>query len=178
MTNTNNIVFKCLQIVAWIIFVGLSIEAGALLVNFIISIYNPAFVGNLYEKLDLSRMYLSNKWIFFGVYSFILCIAILKAHLFYVVIVLLTKLDLAKPFNAFVSGQITKISYYTFSIGLISLIGRQNARSMTHYDFDASPLDRFWGDGQAFMIMAAIIYVIATIFKKGVALQEENDLTV
>jgi hypothetical protein len=39
-------------------------------------------------------------------------------------------------------------------------------------------LNQFWADSQAFIIMAAVVYVIATIFSKGVALQNENDLTV
>ena len=55
MSKSNNLVFKGLQIVAWIIFVGLSIEAGGLLVNFVVSIYKPEFVQRLYQKLDLRR---------------------------------------------------------------------------------------------------------------------------
>jgi hypothetical protein len=78
MTKTNNIVFKSLHIIAWIIFVGLSIEAGGLIVNFIFSLYKPEFVQNLYQKLDLSEMYNRNQWAFFGMYSFILFISILN----------------------------------------------------------------------------------------------------
>src|SRR5674476_1630301 len=96
MSKRNNFVFKALHIVAWIIFVGLCIEAGGLIVNFIFSLYKPEFVQNLYQKLDLSQMYNLNKWVFFGVYGFILVIAILKAHLFYIVILLISKLNLLK----------------------------------------------------------------------------------
>ena len=52
MSKTNNFVFWGLYIVAWLIFVGLSIEAGGLIVNFFFSLYKPEFVQNLYEKLD------------------------------------------------------------------------------------------------------------------------------
>ena len=83
MSKTNNLVFKGLKIVAWIIFVSLSIETGALILNFFFSLYNPEFVQNLYIKLDLNEMYKLNKWAFFGMYSFILFISILKAYLFY-----------------------------------------------------------------------------------------------
>ncbi len=48
MTTKNVFIFKGLQIIAWIIFVGLSIEAGALLVNFVFSLYRPEFLHNLY----------------------------------------------------------------------------------------------------------------------------------
>ena len=178
MSQTNNLVFKGLHILAWVIFVGLCIEAGGLIVNFIFSIYKPEFVQNLYQKLDLSDMYNRSKWIFFSVYSFILFISLLKAHLFYVVIRLLSKLDLSKPFSSFVSEQITQISYITFSIGILSYIARQTANSLQHYGFASDNLSEFWADSQAFILMAAVIYVIATIFKKGVEIQNENDLTV
>lgn len=178
MSKTNNFVFKGLKIVAWIIFVGLCIEAGGLIVNFIFSLYRPEFVQNLYQKLDLSEMYERSKWAFFGMYSFILVISILKAFLFYVVIRLLSKLDLVKPFNSFVSEQITQISYYTLSIGLISYIAQQTAKNLLHHGYTTNQLDQFWADSQAFVLMAAVIYVIATIFKKGIEIQNENDLTV
>jgi hypothetical protein len=178
MSKTDNFVFIVLSVVAWLIFVGLSIEAGGLLVNFIFSLYKPEFVHNLYQKLDLSDMYERSKWAFFSMYSFILVIAILKAVLFYVVITLLSKLDLAKPFNSFVSKQITRISYYTFSIGLLSYIAQQTAKNLMHHGFVTDNLNQFWTDSEAFILMAAIVYVIATIFKKGLEIQMENDLTV
>ena len=178
MAKKNKFIFIVLSIVAWIIFVGLSIEAGGLIVNFIFSLYKPEFVQNLYQKLDLSEMYNLSKWAFFSMYSFILIISILKAYLFYLVIELLWKLDLAKPFNSFVSKQITQISYFTLSIGLLSFIARETAKNLLHRGYEIDQLNQFWVDSQAFILMAAIVYVIATIFKKGVEIQNENDLTV
>ena len=178
MSKTNNFVFIGLRIVAWVIFVGLCIEAGGLIVNFIFSLYKPEFVQNLYQKLDLSEMYERSKWAFFSMYSFILVISILKAVLFYVVIVLVSKIDLSKPFNSFVSRQISLISYYTLSIGLLSYIARQSAKNLLHHGIVTDNLNQFWADSQAFILMAAVIYIIATIFKKGIDIQNENDLTV
>ncbi len=178
MSNTNNFVFNGLKIVSWIIFVGLCIEAGGLIVNFFFSLYNPEFVQNLYQKLDLSDMYKSSKRAFFSIYSFILIISILKAILFYTVIVLVTKINLTKPFSEFVSKKISQISYYTFSIGILSYLARQTAKNLQHKGFIIDTLHEFWADSQAFILMAAIIYVIATIISKGVELQNENELTI
>ena len=178
MSKKNNFVFKALHIVAWVIFVGLCIEAGGLIVNFIVSLYKPEFVQNLYQKLDLSQMYNLSKWAFFGMYGFILIISILKAYLFYAVILLISKLNLLKPFNRSVADQITKISYFTFSIGILSNIARQTAQNLQHHGYEIDNLNQFWPDSQAFILMAAVIYVIATIFSKGVEIQDENDLTV
>jgi hypothetical protein len=178
MSKRNNFIFIALHIVAWVIFVGLCIEAGGLIVNFVFSIYKPEFVKNLYQKLDLIEMYDRSKWAFFGMYSFILVVALLKAYLFYIVSMLMYKIDLSKPFNSFVSEQITKISYCTFSIGMLSYIALQTAKNLQHRGYAIDNLNQFWGDSQAFILMAAVIYVIATIFKKGVEIQTENDLTV
>jgi hypothetical protein len=47
-----------------------------------------------------------------------------------------------------------------------------------HRGFVPDNLNQFWADSQAFILMGAVIYIIATIFKKGVDIQNENDLTV
>jgi hypothetical protein len=167
-----------LHVISWIIFVGLSIEAGGLVVNFFFSLYRPEFVQNLYQKLDLSEMYNLSKSAFFGMYSFILVISILKAYLFYVVIMLISQLDLEKPFNTYAANQIKKISYYTLSIGLISYLARETSKHLQHRGLEIDTLNQFWGDSQAYILMAAVLYVIATIFSRGVEIQNENDLTV
>lgn len=178
MKAKNNFAFIVLNIVAWIIFVGLSIEAGGLIVNFIFSVFKPEMVPNLYQKMDLSELYNRSQWAFYGMYSFVLVISILKSILFYVVIMLLLKLDLEKPFNSYVSKQITQMSYFTFSIGLLSYIARESAKNLQHRGYEIDQLNQFWVDSQAFILMAAVIYVIAAIFKKGIEIQSENELTI
>ena len=178
MSKTNNLLYKGLLAVAWIIFVSLCIEAGGLMANFIVSIYNPDFVGNLYQKMDLTEIYQHNPWAFFRIYSFILVLALLKAYLFFIVIRLMHKLDFSHPFNDYVSRQISQLGYFTISIGLISYIAMESARKMNSGDFDLGSAADYWSDSQAYILMGAVLYIIATIFKKGVALQAENDLTV
>ncbi len=178
MSKRSSFVFTGLNIVAWIIFVGLCIEAGGLIVNFFFSLYKPEFVQNLYQKLDLSELYHRSKWAFFGMYSFVLIIALLKSYLFYILISLLSKLDLSKPFNNYVSEQISQLSFYTLSIGILSFIAKETAQSLQHRGYELDTLNQFWADSQAFILMAAVIYVVATIFKKGIELQNESDLTV
>ena len=178
MSKMNNVIFIILHVVAWIIFVGLCIEAGALLVNFVFSIFKPEVVGNLYQKLDLSILYQQSQLVFFGMYSFVLFISILKAILFYVVIELLLKLDLTKPFSGFVSNKISQISHYTLSIAIISFIAKQIAKSLQLQGYEIDKLSQFWVDSSAFILMAAIIYIISVIFKRGIKLQEENELTI
>ncbi len=174
----NDFIFKALTFIAWIIFVGLCIEACALLVNFIYSLFNPVVLKNLYQKLDLSEMYNRSTAAYYSIYTFILVIAFLKAGLFYDVIKLVSKLDLNRPFSSFVSKQISSISYTTFAIGLISIVARQTANNLSHKGFDVNRLNDFWVDSQAYILMAGVIYAIATIFKRGIEIQNENDSTI
>ncbi len=174
MSKTNNFVFWGLYVIAWLIFVGLSIEAGGLIVNFFFSIYKPEFVQNLYQNLDLSEMYNRSQWDFYKIYSLILSIAVLKACLFYAVIRLMHTMDFSKPFNHFVSKQISSISYYTFSIGILSYIAQKTAETIPKTE----NLYKFFSDSEAFILMSAVVYIIAVIFKKGIELQNENDLTI
>ncbi|WP_313807823.1 DUF2975 domain-containing protein [Flavobacterium sp.] len=178
MTKTNKFVFWGLYVIFWLIFVGICIEAGGLLVNFVFSIFKPEVVPNLYQKLDLSEMYNSSKMAFFGIYGFILAISIMSAILVYTVIRLMHKMDLTKPFDTFISKQIFLISYYTIGIGLFSFIGSQLAKKLMHHGFVPENLNQFWVDSEACIFIGAAIYIIALIFKKGVDLQNENDLTV
>lgn len=178
MVNKSNLVYIGLQIVAWIIFVGLSIEAGALIVNFIFSIFNPDVVANLYQKLDLSSLFARSHNAFYTMYSFILAIAILKARLFYGVIQLTYVFSLTKPFSDAAAKRLIQISYITLSVGLLSYIAREATRNLLHRGYEVEALNQFWADSQAFILMAAILFVISQVFKKGFELQTENDLTV
>ncbi len=178
MAVSSNLVFNGLHVVAWVIFVGLCIEAGGWIVNFIVSLTNPDFVQNLYQKLDITELYANRRAAFFGIYSFVLSISVLKAFLFFLLIRLMHKIDLARPFSSYVSNQITTISYYTISIGLLSIIAQQYVDQLQHRGYVLDTLPTLWTDGNAFILMGAVMYVIATIFKRGVDLQNDTDLTV
>jgi len=178
MSKVNKFIFWFLHVIAWLIFVGLSIEAGGLIVNFVFSVFKPEMVGNLYQKLDLTQVYAKSKWVFYGMYSYAIFISVLKATLFYCLIQLLLKLNLSKPFNSYTADKILQISYYTLSIGILSHLAKETAKSMIKQGFEIDKLGQFWGDSDAFILMAAVVYVIAQIFKRGVELQNENDLTV
>ena len=47
-----------------------------------------------------------------------------------------------------------------------------------HHGYITSNLNAFWADSQAFILMSAVIYIIAQIFKKGIEIQNENELTI
>jgi Protein of unknown function (DUF2975) len=123
-------------------------------------------------------MFHRNKIAFFSMYSFMIVIAVLKSYLFYILNRQMTKLDLEKPFSSFFSKQISQISSFTFAIGLIGYIAHEGSKNLQRYDYKLDQLDKFWVDYDAFIFMAAVVYVIALIFKKGIEFQSEKELTI
>jgi preprotein translocase subunit SecF len=51
-------------------------------------------------------------------------------------------------------------------------------QNISEKGFDVNQLNKYWTDASAFIFMAAIIVIIDTIFKRGIELQSENELTV
>jgi hypothetical protein len=84
----------------------------------------------------------------------------------------------AVSFSDYAAKKITQISYYAFSIGILSYVARQTTKNLSQHGYEIDKLDSFWVDSQAFILMAAVVYIIAAIFQKGVELQNENELTV
>lgn len=178
MSSRTDILIKFLQVISWITFIGLCVQCGALLFNFIFTQFNSVAAKDLYLGLDLSSLFGQNE-IYFGLlFSFAIVVTAIKAYLFFLITQIFSSLNLVKPFSEAVSKLIAHISYYTFSIGLIGAIAHQYAQSLVKRGYDVDAVGQFWNDYSAFLMMAAVIFVIAQIFKKGLELQAENDLTV
>jgi len=178
MLTKNDAILKVLHVVSWIAFIGLCIEAGALIFNFVYSLFKPIASNNIYKGLDLSEIYAIHFPQFIALMSFVLALAILKAYLFYLVVKIFQKLNLVKPFDVEIAKLIEKISYEAIAIAVVSLIAHQFTKRLIQNGYEVSHVENYWNDTAAFLMMAAILFIISQVFKKGIELQNENDLTV
>jgi hypothetical protein len=178
MSKRNNFIWKAIQVICWLIFLGYCIQTGALLFNYIFSLFKPIATHNLYLGIDLSELYLKSKSIYTFVFTLMVVISAFKAYLFFIALKLFKTLNITKPFSENVSAIITKITYCTFSIGIISIIAQEVANQLSEKGYNVGLVERYWNDGGAYLVMTAILFTIAFIFKKGIELQNENDLTV
>ncbi len=178
MSSKTDFIIKALKVVSWIIFIGLCIETGAFLFNYVLSLFKPIATQNLYKGLNLSELYTQSKTNYTFVFSFMIIVSTLKAYVFYIIIQLFQKLNFVKPFSEDISKLISSISYSIFSVGLIGLIAHQYTKQLIQKGFNVNEVEIYWNGSGAFLMMAAIVFVIAQIFKKGIELQNENDLTV
>jgi Protein of unknown function (DUF2975) len=178
MSRRNDFVWKAIQTLCWLIFAGLCVQTGALLFNYVYSLFRPIATQNLHLGLNLSALYDQSKTIYSLLFFLIIAISALKAVVFYFVLKIFTKIKLVKPFTGVVSDLITTISYYAFAVGGLSYLAHEFAQKISGKGYDINMVERYWSDSGAYLMMAAILFVIALIFKKGIELQNENDLTV
>ena len=129
--------------------------------------------NTLYLGLELKN-YNLNTENYIGVASFLIAINAMKTYLAYLVVKLFLKFDISSPFNDRTTSIITDISHYALSIAVVAIIAEAYGKSILKKGI---VLEINWGAEQ-FLFFAGIIYIIALVFKKGVEIQAENELTI
>lgn len=167
-----------ITVVIWSIFIGLCIQAGAMLFTFVYSLFNPVVSQNLYEGLNLSALREQNTWYYGGVLSIVLFIAGQKAYLFFLMIRIFLKINLIQPFSREVSKLISSISYVALEIGAGIIIASGIFKWMQVRGYELDRMPQMMGGGFEFLLMAALLVAIGMVFKRGVEIQDENELTV
>ena len=162
-----------MNVLAWIAFIGLLIVAGSIIISYVVSIRNPQAAKDLYKGMDLSAY----RELGFGHYSFMVgynvMLYITQAYIAYQATRLLSRLNISKPFNADVVKLMQKISYSILCVWLIAML----------YNIHVAILEKSFGvvgryvSGDS-IFLAGIVYVLAQMFKRGVEIQSENELTV
>lgn len=180
---TTNQVLKVLQVLSWILFLGLSVEAGAIIVNTIITLFiNPAGVENFWEGSDyLSSLYKFDQGYFFVIALIMIIVAVLKAIMFYLIIKLFAekKLNISHPFSMELRHFILTMSYLALGIGLFSHFGYKHSVWLTKQGLTTADLQSLNIDGaDVWLFMAVILFLIVQIVKRGIELQNEIDLTI
>lgn len=174
MATSTKKILEILKVFTWIIFIGLCIKTGTVIISFIVSIFNSDAIVNLYMGEDLTEVYTSGLWKYVLINSFLIALPALKAYMFYLVIQLVSGINLEQPFSQSVGTLLIKISKVALEIGVIAIIFNGYAKwllkSGTQFDYDGSSTE--------FLFLAGIVFVIAHIFKRGLELQNENELTV
>lgn len=167
-------VLKIMHFLAWVAFIGFMIKAGAILVSYGVSWANPAAARNLYLGLNLYD--LSQFSFFHYTLSVFLLVAILvmKAFAFYLAIKILAKVNLVNPFKIEVARIIQRIGYVLLATWFVAVAAN------AHIDWLLKTTGELHGDwiDTEFIFMAGLVFIISQVFKRGVEIQSEIDLTV
>ena len=139
--------------------------------------YNPDWAKRTYEA-DLNIFSIREHNIGFYVYAMCLTIAVsaLKALIWYVVFELLSKLKLQTPFSMEVEKKLERIAYLLLGVWIVSSIFW---KIYIYYLSKATGIQLpTYNSGDEYLFIAGIIFIISQIFKRGIEIQEENQLTV
>jgi len=172
-------VLRILHVIAWIIFLGLCIKTGSILYSFFVSLFiNTIAAKNIHMGLDLSDLYRFNTQHYVKFVSYVIALSALKAYIFYLVIKIFLKINFVQPFSTDVSLLISMISVVSLGVGVLTLLANGYTKWLTKKGVDFPDLQQYTGGAGEFLLLGAIIFIIAQIFKKGIEIQSENELTV
>ncbi|WP_438976620.1 DUF2975 domain-containing protein [Polaribacter sp.] len=164
---------KIMYVFAWLAFIGLCIQTGAILISYFVSYSNPEASKDVFGGLNLYEYYNYS----FYQYSLIIIYKVIlfasEAYIAFILIKLLKDLDINNPFNKKVSSLMQKTSFSIFFLWIIAIIHN------THIQFigkkQGFEMELFSSD---FVFLAAVIFIFTKIVQRGIELQTENDLTI
>ena len=167
-------ILTAMNVLAWVTFFGLIIKAGAIIFSYVVSITNPEGAKNLYMGLNLSQIRGYDFWHYTGVVSFLIAIALMEAYAAFLVTKVLSKIKLANPFRMEVAQLMEKISIYIFEIWVLVMLYNAHRGWLSK---SLHELQTNYISGE-FIFLAGVVFVFSQVFKKGVEIQTENELTV
>lgn len=176
MSATSNTVLKIMNVVFWIVFIGLCIKTGAIITSFCVSLFvNAQGAGDLYLGLNLAELMAFSKYHYISTVSLLIALYALKAYIAYLVVKIFMKFNVSSPFSSEVTSLITRISYCALNAGVLSLVASGYTKWLMNNQGVSVPID--WA-GEEILFFAGVLYIVSLVFKKGTELQTENDLTV
>lgn len=177
MKTRTEIVLIVLKYLALLAAIGFSIECGAQILSFVASYINPDWAERTYMADPIwfqIREY--DRWYYIQLMSMIIATSALKAWVWYLIFDLLNKLELKSPFSPFVTKKLESISYLLLGVWIVmTYMGKTYA----HYLVKASGIElpgKYISD--EYLFIAGIVFILSQVFKRGVEMQEENQLTV
>lgn len=177
MKTRTEIILVVSKFVALLAAIKYSIDWGAQLTNFVASFINTDWAKRTYE-VNLDIFNIREKSISYYSYAMCLNIAVsaLKATIWYVVFSLLTKLKLQTPFSMEVEKKLESIAFLSLGVWIVgSIFWAIYAYYLTQDTGIQLPANN---NGDEYFFMAGIVYIISQVFKRGIEIEEENQLTV
>ncbi|MBZ5858459.1 DUF2975 domain-containing protein [Flavihumibacter profundi] len=179
---TTGQILNVLAVLSWIIFIGVCIEAGGFISNTVYTmVINPKGASNFWEGNDLSPLYNFDRGYFLVQTSIMCIVAMMRATIFYLIIKMLQdkKLNMSQPFNKDVLRVILNIAYLALGIGLFSWWGVKHAAWFTQQGVKMPDIQYLrLGGADVWLFMGVTLIVIAQVFRRGIEIQTENELTV
>jgi hypothetical protein len=153
-----------LNVITWIVFVALLIKAGAMFFLYGYSLVKPEVAGHLYKGLDMLDLrqtsFLRYTFISLGLAS----LPAIQAYISHIMIRIFTKMNMESPFTIETADRLRTISLLILTLWVVSLVTNLFGGKLS---LSTDPL-----------FMAGLTYLISQIFRRGVDMQTDHELTV
>jgi hypothetical protein len=174
MKTRTDYLLAFMNVLAWLTFFGLWVKAGAILISYGVSFKHPIASENLYMGWNLSKV----RQYDFGHYTVMVImnvvVLLIDAYIAFLVTRALSKIKMSNPFTMEVSKILEKISYLILLVWVIAMLYNSYITWLSK-QISGFQENKFSGE---FILMAGVVFVFSQIFKKGVEIQSENELTV
>jgi hypothetical protein len=174
MKTKTDTLLTVMKVLSWLALVGLIVKITAILISYGVSIGNPTGAKNLYMGLNLYNLRQYDFRQYTGMVSLTVAILVVETYIAFLVIKVLSKIKMANPFTIEVSKKLEKISYMILFTWVISLIYNGHAAWLSKR---ITGLQENLISGE-FLLLAGVVFVFSQIFKKGVEIQSEHELTI
>ncbi|UOE37717.1 DUF2975 domain-containing protein [Chryseobacterium oryzae] len=181
MNNSYNVAISFLKIILWITLVSAVLGIIAIFLFFGTATFNfnfPLFTsanieigGNKVTFEELKKT---------GFFNFaIICFLSILYLWFFIklsktALTILNKVNLKSPFSEESANLISKLGNTALTLGILNILISTIIPLLYRGSFSIN----INFENSNFFIIAAILYIVSVIFKKGIELQSENDLTI
>jgi len=172
-TRTTRIL-ATMRVIAWIAFIALMVETGLFLVTYVISCYSPDIMSRMYRGKELYDLMAFDFRHYSATAILRIAYTALKTWIAYLTVSALSDVTLANPFTSPVARLLERISITLLIAGCVAIVNNAHDQWLIE-----NMGVRSWEmaiDG--FLVTAGLVFIIAKIFRRGVELQTEHDLTI
>ena len=170
-----------LNILSWITFIAVCVEAGGIMFNAAYVLYKPDVAKYFWNGADLSALIAHDRGQFMTLAIMMTIVAVLKTIIFYLIIKTFYdgKFNMQRPFNTDLTKLVFSIAWLCFGAGLFSSWGVKYTAWIERQGIPMPDIHVLRiGGADVWLFMAVVLLVIGQVFKKGIELQTEGDLTV
>lgn len=173
MESNSKRIHSVLVVIFWIAFVGCCINTGVFFVGHVLQLARQNFQIPVME-LDFSPILAHGKGLYYTYIILNTFVLVLICYLLYQVLQLFRLFKVEDPFHKALSRLLRKTSTTSLYCGFIAIVIYVINRTVDfHGESAVDKSDIFY-----FLLLSAVLYLIASVFKKGESLQQENELTV
>ncbi len=178
MKTRTTLILNAMKIISWVVFIALCVKTSTLLIVYVTGEFADSVAyAEAADTMNTSRILIQNPVYFTATSIGVILIYALKTFMMYQVLQIFLKINLENPFNHTLATIISRLSGITLAIGLLTMVLVRfstwlNLRGESHN------LRIFLDKGDEFIFFAGIIFIISLIFKRGMELQTESELTI